>query len=96
MIDKQKNSLGYNLKVFKTPKMGSKPPTVVSISSNSSFHKKAQQHAAGYKLSGEVHAYGQLANGVDRANQLALKHREVGSFQLLNSALLSLSCDTPL
>ena len=77
----------YSLHVYKNPKVGSKPPRVVPFLSNCVFDNEWVRHRGGYELPPVVAAYGQLANGVDSANQMALEHRETGRFKSWTRAL---------
>ena len=72
---------GYSLKVFKNPKVGSKPLRVVPFLTNCSYPSQFTKHKNGYDLPTVVAAYRVLANGLDSANQMALEHRETGRFK---------------
>ena len=80
---------GYNLKLFKNPKVGSKPPRVVPILTNCSYPSQFTKHKNRYELPHVVASYRVLANGVDSANQMALEHRGTGCFQSWRRAVLA-------
>ena len=80
---------GYSLKVFKNPKVGSKPPQVVPFLTNCTYPSQFTKHKNGYELPPVVAAYRVLANGVDSANQIALEHRESGRFKSWRCAVLA-------
>jgi hypothetical protein len=71
---------GYELFVYKNPRVGHKPPRVVPLLSNCVFPEGGTVHARGYTLPAVVQVYRQLAGGVDTSNQMALQHRELGRF----------------
>ena len=80
---------GYSLKVFKNPKVGSKPPRVVPFLTNCFCPSQFTKHKNGYELPPVVAAYRVLANGVDCANQMAREHRETGRFKSWQCAVLA-------
>ena len=82
----------YSIHVYENPKVGSKPPRVVPFMTNCEFDDDWVNHRGGYSLPPIVAAHGQLANGVDSANQLALEHRETSRFKTWTRALKVCYC----
>ena len=83
----------YSMAVYKNPKVGSKPLHVVPLLTNCTF-ENWWWWSGRAEIPCEIGAYRQLAGVVDTANQLALRHREVGRFRLWSKALRTfvLSC----
>ena len=77
---------GYALSIFKSPKVGKKPPGVVPLVTNC-HHGPRVLRKGRYRLPGVVANYRTFAPGVDVCNQLCLPHREERRFQLLWKAL---------
>ena len=74
---------GYSLKMFKNPKVGSKPPRVVTFWTNCSYPSQFTKHKNAYELPPVVAAYRGLANGMDSGicQPIALGTQGTWSFQ---------------
>ena len=68
----------YELAVYKNPKVGHKPPPLVSFLTNGCYGEEVPKDRRGNPLPPVVACYRELSRAVDEANQMALQMRQVG------------------
>ena len=82
LVTAKVSTANYTLQFYKNPRVGHKPPRVVSLLSNCGFPQEVVVHKkGGYKMPANIRCYCALVGGVDTTNQLALHHRETGRFR---------------